>query len=435
MNRYVRLFLLVTLVATLLAGCGQAATPTGSQPGPATAEPQPAADKILKVGVVAPLTGPNSVVGEEFKNSVTMAFDAINWKIGDYKVEVVWVDEETDPEKATRAYEAAITRDNITVGILNWDASVAVALMEVSAQHQVPHFFAMGTTTVVDEKYYSDQKYSYWMAKGWPTPSKLTISYISVLEEAIKNGTYKPAEKKAALYGTDDDWARGFATAIGDQLKEAGWEIVAEEYVPIGETDFYPLLTKLKGQNVPLIAGTMSDAAAFSAMIKQTREVGLSSLIIADGLGWVGEWYSLTGEASDYVIDQIPGWTSEAAVKFRDDFKAKWGFEPSPSAAGLSYDETNYFIKIAQRAYDKYGKLDKESLYKIGIEELATGQLTYTGGILMKEYKLTKESMPDFVVGSGNFVFPVIQYFGGVGKVIYPAEAREAELQVPEGLK
>jgi branched-chain amino acid transport system substrate-binding protein len=414
------LLVLVVILSLLVVACG-------STPGAA----QPAGDKVLKVGVVAPLTGPNSVVGEEFKNAVTMAFDAIKWQIGDYKVEAVWVDEETDPEKATRAYEAAITRDNITTGILNWDASVAVALMEVSAQHKMPHFFAMGTTTVVDEKYFSDEKYTYWMAKGWPTPSKLTISYVNVLEEAIKNGTFTPGEKKAALYGTDDDWARGFAQAIGDQLKAAGWEIVAEEYVPIGETDFYPLLTKLKGMNVPLIAGTMSDAAAFSSMIKQSREVGLESLIIADGLGWVGEWYSLTGEASDYVIDQIPGWTTPEAQAFRDAFKARWGFEPSPSAAGLAYDETNFFIKIAQRTYEKYKKLDSESLYKVGREELATGQLTYKDGILMEEYKLTQDSMPDFVVGSGYFVFPVIQYFGGVGKVIYPDEAKESDLQIP----
>jgi branched-chain amino acid transport system substrate-binding protein len=415
MKKWFNVLIVLLVLVLLVTSCGPAAAPK---------------EKVLKVGVVAPITGPNSMVGEEFKNAVTMAFDAIDWKIGDYKVEVVWVDEETDPEKATRAYEAAITRDNITCGILNWDASVAVALMEVSAQHKVPHFFAMGTAEVVDEKYFSDEKYTYWIAKGWPLPSKLTISYITVLDNAMKDGIFAPGEKKAALYGTDDDWARGFATAVGGQLKDAGWEIVSEDYIPIGETDLYPLLTKLKGLDVSLIAGTMSDAAAFSAFIKQSREIGIDSLIIADGLGWVGEWYTLTGDASDGVIDQIPGWTSDKAIKFRDDFNARWEFEPSPSAAGLAYDEANFFIKIAQRTYEKYGKIDRESLYKVGREELATGQLTYTDGILMKEYKLTADSMPDFVVGPDAFAFPVIQYFGGVGTVIYPPEAAEAQLKV-----
>jgi branched-chain amino acid transport system substrate-binding protein len=44
-----------------------------------------------------------------------------------------------------------------------------------------------------------------------------------------------------------------------------------------------------------------------SAFIKQADEVGLKSLIIADGLGWVGEWYNLTGKSSNFVMDQIPG--------------------------------------------------------------------------------------------------------------------------------
>jgi len=410
----------ILVLSLLVTACG---------PGAASGE------KVLKVGVVAPITGPNSVVGEEFKNAVTMAFDNIGWKIGDYTVEVVWVDEETDPEKATRAYEAAIVRDKITTGLLNWDASVAVALMEVSAQHQVPHFFAMGTAELVDEKYFSDEKYTYWMAKGWPLPAKLTISYITVLEDAIAQSLWTPPAKQVALYGTDDDWARGFASAIGQQFQDAGWEVVSEDYVPIGETDFYPLLTKLKSLDVPLIAGTMSDAAAFSAFIKQSREVGLKSLIVADGLGWVGEWYSLTGPASDGTIDQIPGWTSPEAIQFRDDFVEKWGFEPSPSAAGLAYDETNFFIKIAQHTFDKYGELTRESLYKAGREDLAAGNVTYTDGILMQEYKVTPESLPDFVVGSDYFVFPVIQYFGGESTVIYPPEAKEGDLTIPDSLK
>lgn len=420
------------LIGALVAGCqGPAEDTTGGE----STEEAAGGEKVLKVGVVAPYTGPSSIVGDEFKAAVTMAFDEIDWTIGDYTVEVVWVDEETDPEAATRAYEAAIVRDNITCGLLNWDASVAVALMDVSARYQVPHFFAMGTSTIVDDKYFSDPKYTYWMAKGWPTPSKLTISYVNALEDAIERGLWDPGERRVALFGTDDDWARGFAAAIGGQLEEAGWEIVTEEYVPIGETDFYPLLTKFQSLEVPLVAGTSSDAAGYTAMIKQTGEIGLNSLIVADGLGWVGEWYSLTGPASNYVIDQIPGWTSPEAAAFHDTFTERFGFEPSPSAAGLAYDETRFFIKIAQRAYELHGELTRETLYQTGMDELITGKLTFTDGILMQEYRITSETVPDFEVGPGYFVFPVIQYFDGESVVIFPPEAREADMAIPAGLQ
>ena len=69
---------------------------------------------------------------------------------------------------------------------------------------------------------------------------------------------------------------------------------------------------------------------------------------MADGLGWIGDWYKLSGSASDYVVDQIPQFASDEAKKFAADYEAKYGSKPSPSAAGLSYDFSNFFIKIAR---------------------------------------------------------------------------------------
>lgn len=41
------------------------------------------AEKVLKIGLVAPYTGPNARVGEEFKYIHEMAFGEIGWKIGE----------------------------------------------------------------------------------------------------------------------------------------------------------------------------------------------------------------------------------------------------------------------------------------------------------------------------------------------------------------
>lgn len=452
-TRLFSFFIAMLLIVLLVVGCAPTPAPTEAAKPPAATEAPadteapaateapavteaPAAEpKVLKMGVLAPFTGPSARVGEEFKNSVTMAFDAINWTVGDYKIEPVWIDGESDPEKAARAYEAALSRDEIQVGLLNWDASEVIACMELAAKYKVPHFFAMGTSEDIDLKFKSDEKYGYWMGKGWPTPSKLTINYVTALEDAIKAGLWAPESKQAVLYGNDDEWSRGFTKAIGQQLVDAGWEIVGEEYVPVGETDFYPMLTKIKSLDAPLMAGTMDDAAGFPAMIKQAREVGVNSLIVADGLGWVGEWYNMAGEASDYVIDQIPGWTTPEAVAFKDEFTKRWGIEPSPSSAGLAFDEANFFIKVLQEAYKDHGELTSDTIYQTGKDKLWTGQLTYTDGILMKEYKFTPETLPDMVVGKGYFVFPVIQYFGGVGKTIWPDEIKEQEIQIPDYAK
>jgi branched-chain amino acid transport system substrate-binding protein len=413
----------LSVCALLLAACSPAAPAT-------TAATEPPSSKVIKIGVEGPFTGPSARTGEEFKGSVQMAFEAINYQVGDYKIELVWIDDQSDPEKGTRAYEEAIVGQGIVAGFLGWHSSVAVAQMEVTAKHKVPHFFAMGATGVVNEKFNSDpDKYGYWMTKGWPDPSKLSIAYVSTLEDAIQAGTWTPASKTVAIWGEDTDWGRSFGDAIKSQFETAGWAIASEDYFAKEQTDFQSVLNRYKDEGIPVLAGTSTIPPSISAFVKQADEVGLNSLIIADGLGWVGEWYSLTGPSSNFVVDQIPGWTTPAAQAFAADFEQKWGITPSPSAAGLSYDFANYFIKILQTALADHGELTSQSIYQTGRDKVWTGQLSYTDGIVMSEYKYTADTIPDPIVGKGYYVFPVLQYHDGASNVIWPDEWKTSGLE------
>jgi branched-chain amino acid transport system substrate-binding protein len=172
-----------------------------------------------------------------------------------------------------------------------------------------------------------------------------------------------------------------------------------------------------------------------SAFIKQTREVGLKSLIIIDGLGWSGDWYKMAGAASDGVLDMIPQLTTKEAKDWAVEFEKRFGMKPSPSAGGLSYDGANFFVKLLKRTLEKYGKLDKETIHKVMVEEMNTGKLTYSkadGAIIMNEYRYNMETMPDPVVAPDGYFFPVIQYKGGKGKIVYPADWAEAKFMAPK---
>lgn len=417
------LFTLGLLVCAGIAGVGPLATPA-------------AAEKILKVGSIGPFTGPAARVGEEFKNSITMAFDEIGWKVGDYKVEFVWVDSESDAEKAAKAYERAIVRDKIDVGFNTWHSWVSASCMEVAAKYKVPHFFSFGAGKLIIEKYQQDPaKYKYWVGKTWPLPEKLSSGYIKALEEAIAEGIWTPKSKRVAVYGVDNDWGRNFGAAVKQQFIDAGWDVVTEEYVQLGETEFYPLLTKIKRADVSVAVGSMSDPPSVAAFIKQSREVGIKAFICSDGLGWVGEWYKLTGDASNYVLDQIPQWTTPKAVAFKENFTKRFGFEPGASSAGLCFDTAHFFIKVLQATNERYGEITSAKLMQCAEELVMTGKLTYTDGIIMREWKYTPETFPDPVVGKENYMFPVIQYFDGQGKIVWPADWREQPIQVPDYMK
>ena len=392
-----------------------------------------AAEKILKIGVLGPFTGPSAQTGKEFKASVGMALETIDHRVGDYKIEPVWVDSQSDPAKASGAYAEAVEGKGIQAGVLNWHSSVAIAVMDVAAQYKVPHMFGFGASEVVNQKWQADpEKYSYWGGKGWPVPAKLEKNYIVALNQAIQDGKFKPKKKLAAIYGEDTDWGRSAGGSYKAALLESGWEIHSEEYFPATQTDFYPLLSKYRKAGVAVVAGTSTSPSAITAFVKQSAEVGLKSVIVASGLGWIGDWYKMTGPASNYVLDSIPQLTTPEAQQWAKDVKERYGFNPSPSAGGLSYDGIRMFIKILERTHELHGRLDKETIHKTMVEEVNTGKLTYgktDGAIIMNEYKYTAETMPDMVVAPDAYFFPILQYQTGKGHIIFPELWKEKDFQ------
>lgn len=376
-------------------------------------QPAFSADKVFKVGVL----GPSAKTGSEFKGSVQMALEAIDYKVGDYKIEPVWVDSQSDPAKATGVYAEAAERLGIQAGVLNWHSSVAMAVMDVAAQYKVPHMFGFGAAQGVNDKWTAEpEKYSYWGGKGWPVPAKLMAGYAEAVNNAVDEGLFKPENKVVAVACEDTDWGHSAGNAMADEFKKRGWKVASRDFFALTQMDFYPLLSKYKKAGVSVVLSTSTGAAVTAAFIKQIREVGLKCLPVIDGLGWSGEWYKLSGAASDQVLDMIPQLTTKDAQDWAATFEKQFGMKPSPSAGGLSYDGMNFFIKLLNRTLELHGKLDKETIHKVMVDEVNTGKLTYSkadGAIIMNEYKYSPETMPDPIIARDAYFFPVIQYKDG----------------------
>ncbi len=390
-------------------------------------------EKILKVGVLGPFSGRSENIGKEFKGAVTMAFEKVDYQIGDYRVELFWIDSQSDAKRAFLNYEEIVVDEQLDVGILNWHSSVAVAAMDVAARNQMPHFFGFGGTDVINEKFEHDPEYySYYMGKSWPIPEKLTIAYIEALEDAISNDSWEPRNNRVAIYGENTDWGKSFGAAIADDFEKAGWDIAGEIYFTTGEIELQPVMDELIEMDAAVIAGSIATGPSLAAFIKQADQTGLNSVIIADGLGWVGEWYDMTGSSADYVLDQVPSWTTSGAINFVSDFRENYGFTPSASSGGLAYDKASFFIQIAEETFEEYGELNRDALYDYGKKKMWTGKTTYQDGAVMKEYKYTTDTIPDPVVGKNYFIFPVVQYFEGTGKIVWPDAWKVSDFEPPE---
>jgi branched-chain amino acid transport system substrate-binding protein len=255
---------------------------------------------------------------------------------------------------------------------------------------------------------------------------------VECLNSAVEKGLFKPAAKKVAIYGEETDWGRSVGASFKKEFGNTGWEIVSEDYFPLTQTDFYPLLSKYKRAGVSVICGSSTAAASISAFIKQASEVQLNAVIIADGLGWVGNWFDMTGPSSNYVLDMIPQLTTPEAKEWAEIKKKKYGFSPSPSSSGLSYDGTNLLIKVLKRTLEKHNKLDKEVIHSVIKDELYTGKLTFTsedGALIMNEFRYNDKTMPDPVIARDGYYFPVIQYMDGKGSIVFPDDWKSKNIE------
>ena len=391
------------------------------------------AEKVLKVGLMGPFTGPSAQSGASIKNSLLMKLEEAGNKVGDYKLELMFIDTQSDPAKATNAYVEAIERKGMQVGLGGWHSSVAMAVVDQAVKYKIPHMGGMGAAKPLTDKIKSDPKYKGYWFKYWGYPALATKLYFDFVNYAADNSTWKPTKRIVALCAEETDWGRDWIVAAKANLKKYGWKIEMEDYTQIGQTDFYPLLSKYKKAGIPLVTITNTAAASVSAYIKQSKEVGLKALPIVDGLGWVGEWYELTGKSSNGVVDMNVKFTDRSEA-YRQKFEKTYKFKPSASAGGISYDAAGHFLKLLNRTLEKYGKLDSETIHKVMVEEMIPGKLTYAyadGAIMMKEYKFTEEMYPDPVTDADHWFMPVIQYKDGKAYIIYPLEIKEMDFMTP----
>ncbi len=418
------LYYLLALLLLLVTSCS-----LGQTPEPITTTEE----KVLKIGVMGPFTGPSALTGELSKNAIIMAFESIDYQIADYKVELVWIDSKSEPNEAAIAYRKAVTDDKIQAGLWNWHSSVAVGVMEITAEYKIPHFFTVGSSELVNQKVNTNpEKYSYWNFKLMPAPNKYRIAnYVTVIESAIADGLWQPTGKRVAIYMEDSDFGHSIGSAFRKDLKNVGWTIAVEDYFALDRTDFQTILDPLKKEEIDLICVAITGDNSRVAFLKQLKSIDVKPLVIANGVGWSGNWYELLGDSSNYLLDQIPDWVTAEGRVFAREFEARWNITPSPMSSGAAYDAANFFIEVAEATHEQYGELNSETLYKFGQEQIQTGKFIYTGGATQPAYKYMLDTVPDPVVAKGYYTNFVVQYIDGKKVIVWPDEFKQADLHHP----
>jgi branched-chain amino acid transport system substrate-binding protein len=423
------LSMVATVVVASCAG-GAGGTATGTPGGSANGS---AAQKTgtFVLGIDGPLTGGGAAGGQQMKNGVQMALDAIGNKIGGFTIKTVLIDDKADPGVGAQAMENAITSQGVQAVIGSYNTAVTIAQMDVVVRHKIPYYFVGGSALTIDAKIQANQDlYSYIVGKAYPKSDDLNKAYGEALNYYYgKTPAQFPFGKTYATYAEDTDYGRTNVTAVKASLDAAGWQLKSSDYFAINLTNHVTILEKLKAAQVSFVYVLGTAIPALAGVINQARQVGLRAYMTGGGIQGAPNWYQLVGANSEGLIDNVQKFTTKG-LKWAQDYEVKYGVPATTSGAGTYYDYGNFLIAAMQRSLDEYGDITSDTMYKVGVNEVKTGKLTSKDGVVFQQLAYSLDSWPAPIVGAEYYSVNLIQYHNGTtDNVIWPVATATSTLQ------
>ncbi|MBU2604006.1 MAG: substrate-binding protein [Actinobacteria bacterium] len=262
----------LALVAGLLlvAGCGDTTTTTAAPSTDTTAAEttttteasvEPSGDPI-KVGVVSPISGPGAILGQGIVANAKLWAEQVNASGGllGRPVELLIQDTTTDPKTAAEKAKFVIGEgvDVLTGPVYGteWGAVRPIA--------------AEAGKILLQPVYYHGGWYDELLFVTGEVPEQHVDKFIPWLVENYG--------KKFYFIGSDYNYPHAINALAEEIILGLGGEIVGEEYVAFGTTDFTAALARISKAQPDVVFGNVvgTDAIAF---MKQFYDAGLNKSI------------------------------------------------------------------------------------------------------------------------------------------------------------
>lgn len=354
LNHFPRKFLLVA-VCLGLAACGK-----GKDAGPA-------GEETVKIGSVAPLTGPLAHLGQDNANGAQLAVDEANAKgvaLGGKKVKFVLLseDDQADPRTATIVAQKLVDEgvDGV-VGHLNSGTTIPASKIYYDAG--IPQISPSATAIA-------------YTAQGFNTAFRVMTNDAQQGKALADYAVHKMGAKRIAIIDDRTAYGQGLADEFEKAAKAAGAQIVDREFTNDRATDFLAILTAIKAKEPDLVFFGGMDAQA-GPMARQMRQLGLNvRLLGGDGIQ-SAEFLKLAGAAAEGVTASSPGLPlaqMPGGKDFMEKFTAKYG--KIQLYAPYAYDAANAMIRAMEAAGSADPKKYLPQLAKTDFEGV-TGRIRF----------------------------------------------------------
>ena len=353
--------LLVCLLSVSVFGCGG-----GSGKGDDDAA-------VIKIGGIGPLTGDYATYGVSVKNGAQIAVDEINEAggVNGFKFELLFEDDQADPEKAVNAYAKLIDDGmNVSLGCVTSGACVAVT-------EEIKKDGLLMLTPSGSQLECTQYDNCFRVCFQDPDQGKYSADFIK--EKAV--GT-----KVAIIYDKSNPYSVGIYDSFIAEAEAVGLEVVtAQAFTDQSNTDFSVQLQAVKGSGADLLfLPIYAQEAAY--ILTQADAIDLDVIFFGvDGMDGIlekiGEDNIALTEGVMLLTPFAADSQDEKVVNFVTKYKAAYNMTPDQFAAD-GYDAI-YIIKAAieQAGITEIGDGFNEALVAAMVQitvEGVTGSMQWT---------------------------------------------------------
>ena len=372
--RILSALLIILIAVSALAGCG------GTKANPP-----------IKIGLVAPLTGPSGGMGQSQERGYRLAMEEINGKggVNGRLIEIETYDDQGDPQKAASGAQKFVDDKSIVAVGGSCNSSSTLAMSPIIDAGKLPNL----VVTSSSPKLTGSSEYFFRMsvqdASVGPQMADVLLSL---------------GHKTVAIMFPNNDYGKGLSEALANRMKEKGGEVLESLTYQADDQDFSAQLTTIKNLKPDIIAltGTQQDSGL---IIKQIDQMGLGIPII----GGTGLYNVKTLEVSGkeaaegviligvYVATNPDPKVQELVGKY----KKKYDQTPDGFAA-LAYDQMYVIAAAATKAMSA----NKGNLTRDGLKDAlkTTDYVGCTGHVKFNEVNDWVRPYLTLVVKNGEFV-------------------------------
>lgn len=250
-----------------------------------------AAEIVIKIGVVGPLTGDFASGGHQQLYGAQLAAEEINAAEaeanGNIRIELIREDDASIVDQSVSATIRLITRENIHALLGAFNSPATLAIVPVTARYRVPQY-TVGVGTAITQQ---NSDYIFRMAPAAPLFTR----------ELADFAVNEMEHRQIAIAYTQDEYGETCANAFKTALAEMGLEPVMMEPWTLGTRDYTGLLTRIR--QTPATAIYLTGAIAdYALIVRQMRQFGMDIQVLGD-MGMADPRYiELAGSAAEGTV-------------------------------------------------------------------------------------------------------------------------------------